>query len=343
MLSGYASELRYENVSMIKNEKTSDPQGSPPDHEHAARDARDRLKAILLMCVAVALFSALDTTAKVLTTHMGVTVVEAVWARFIVQFVGLLVLVPACGVMPARELFRTNALKLQLVRSTLMVATTAFNFMALQTLRLDQAVTIVFLAPLVVALLAGPFLGEWVGLRRMIAILVGFCGVLVAVHPSSAGLGIGVLYSFLAMLAYALFMLLTRYMAKFDPPMVTLFYSMVVGTVALTPYAVLHFTPPTAPIGWVLLAAMGLFGGLGHWLFLHAYRLAPASTVAPFLYTQILTMLAFGYIVLSDKPDAWTLTGAGIVVASGIYLLHREGAARRAARLAREAAQKTSA
>ncbi len=304
-------------------------QGPPPRDDRAARDSHDRLRAIALMCVAVALFSALDTSAKMLTTRMGISVTQTVWARFIVQFMGLLILVPALGVMPMRDMFRTNGLALQLVRSTLMVATTVFNFMALQTLRLDQAVTIVFLAPLVVALLAGPFLGEWVGWRRMVAILIGFCGVVVAVHPSSDGLGIGVLYSFLAMLAYALFMLLTRRMATLDPPMVTLFYSMFVGTAALTPFAVTHWVSPPSPLGWLLLAVLGLFGGLGHWLFLHAYRLAPASAVAPFLYTQILTMIAFGYFVFSDVPDAWTLTGAAIVVASGVYLLHRERTTRR--------------
>ncbi len=232
-------------------------QGPPPRDDRAARDSHDRLRAIALMCVAVALFSALDASAKMLTTRMGISVTQTVWARFIVQFMGLLILVPALGVMPVRDMFRTNGLKLQLARSTLMVATTVFNFMALQTLRLDQAVTIVFLAPLVVALLAGPFLGEWVGWRRMVAILIGFCGVLVAVHPSSDGLGIGVLYSFLAMLAYALFMLLTRHMATLDPPMVTLFYSMFVGTAALTPFALTHWvSPPDA----ARLAAAGRHG-----------------------------------------------------------------------------------
>jgi drug/metabolite transporter (DMT)-like permease len=297
---------------------------SPTTDERAARDARDRMRAILLMCLAVALFSCLDTAAKVLTTHMDVSVTVAVWARFIVQFLGLLLLVPALGVMPPKALFHTNGLGLQLVRSTLMMATTAFNFLALQTLRLDQTITIVFLAPLVVALLAGPLLGEWVGWRRMLAILVGFLGVVIAVRPDAAGLDIGIVYSLLAMLAYALFMLLTRHMAPLDPPIVTLFYSMFVGTAALTPFALLNFTPPAGPYGWLLLASMGLLGGLGHWLFLHAYRLAPASSVAPFLYTQILSMVALGYLVFADLPDAWTITGAAIVAASGVYLLHRE-------------------
>jgi drug/metabolite transporter (DMT)-like permease len=296
-------------------------------------EIHDRLMAIALLCVAVVLFSALDTTAKVITTRMNVSVTQTVWARFIVQFLGLLVLVPALGVMPARAMFRTNGLGRQLVRSTLMVATTAFNFLALQTLRLDQTVTIVFLAPLVVALLAGPLLGEWVGWRRLVAILIGFCGILVAVRPGTAGLGIGVLYSLLAMLAYALFMLITRHMATLDPPLVTLFYSMFVGTAALTPFALYGWTSPAEPLGWLLLASLGVFGGAGHYLFLHAYRLAPASAVTPFLYTQILSMVGLGYLVLGDVPDRWTLAGATIVIGSGVYLIHRERrVARRATR-----------
>jgi drug/metabolite transporter (DMT)-like permease len=301
---------------------------APSSDERHARDRRDRLKAIALMCVAVVLFSGLDTAAKVLTTRLGLTVTEIVWARFIVQFVGLLVIVPALGVMPVRAMFRTNGLGLQLLRSTLMVGTTAFNFLALQTLRLDQSITIVFLAPLVVALLAGPLLGEWVGWRRMLAILVGFCGIVVAVHPDTGGVSMGVVWALLAMIVYALFMLLTRHMATLDPPLVTLFYSMFVGTAALTPFALANWVGPQDALGWVLLLSMGVLGGTGHYLFLHAYRLAPASSVAPFLYTQILSMVVLGYLVFGDVPDAWTLTGAAIVVASGVYLLHRERARR---------------
>lgn len=278
------------------------------------------------MCLAVVFFSTLDTAAKVLTTRLGIPVAEVVWARFIVQFAGLIVLVPSLGVMSTSDMFKTTQFRWQIVRSVLMAATTLFNFLALLTLRLDQTITIVFLAPLVVALLAGPLLGEWAGWRRMLAILTGFMGVLVAVHPTADGLSVAVGYSLLAMLAYALFMLLTRRIAGRDPPLVTLFYSMFVGTVAGAPFAFAHWVWPSDFLGWVLLCSLGLFGGLGHYAFLHAYRLAPASSVAPFLYTQILSMTGLGYLVFGHTPDVWTITGAAIVVTSGIYLLHRERA-----------------
>ena len=292
-------------------------------------EGRSRLEAIGFMIAAVILFSALDATAKYLVTREGLPVVQVVWARFVVQFSALLFLIPAFGVMSARALFTTSKLGLQLTRSCLMVATTAFNFMAVEHLRLDQTTTVVFLAPLVVALLAGPLLGEWVGRRRFMAILVGFTGVLVAVRPGFGAVHPAVVYAFAAMLAYALFMLLTRYMSRYDRPLVTLFYSMFVGTFAGAPFAFASWHAPESALTWILLLMLGIFGGLGHWLFLHAYQRAPASAIAPFLYMQLLFMVAFGFAIFGDLPDSWTLAGAGIIVASGVYLIHREREAAR--------------
>jgi drug/metabolite transporter (DMT)-like permease len=296
-----------------------------------SQPARDRVRAIVLMAIAVSFFAGLDTAAKYLIVRDELSVPQIVWARFIGQFGLLLALVPLFGVMSAKSLFTTSRLKLQLARSVLMVATTVFNFMALEHLRLDQTITIVFLAPLMVALLAGPLLGEWVGWRRLVAISVGFLGVLIAVRPGLGAVHPAVLYAFAAMLVYALFMLLTRHMAHFDPPLVTLFYSMFVGTFGAAPLAYASWHNPQDILSWVLLGSLGIFGGLGHWLFLHAYRLAPASAIAPFLYLQFLTMVAFGYLVFNDLPDLWTLAGASLIVASGVYLVHRERQLSRAA------------
>jgi drug/metabolite transporter (DMT)-like permease len=322
---------------MSANDRTMDKasDSSPPG---AARKERsdhpgDRPRAIALMILAITFFSALDTSAKYLGANYGMPVTQVAWSRFIGQFVALVLLVPLFGSLSLPELFRTGHLKLQLVRSVLMASTTVLNFLALQYLRLDQTITIVFLAPLVVALLAGPILGEWVGWRRLIAIAIGFSGIVVAMNPGVGELSPGVLYSLAGMLAYALFMLLTRYMAAFDPPMVTLFYSMFVGTFLGAPLAYFAWVTPPDLQAWIMLASLGFFGGLGHWLFLHAYRLAPASAVAPFLYFQLISMISFGYLVFDQLPDVQTLAGAAIVVASGIYLFRQE----------RKAAQRASA
>jgi len=279
------------------------------------------VRAIVLLIAAVSLFSCLDTVAKLLVTRHAIPVAEVVWLRFAGQTLYMIALYRALS-LPS--LLATSKLKLQLVRSLLMATTTAGNFIALQTLRLDQTVTITFLAPLVVAALAGPLLGEWVGWRRAVAIAAGFGGVLVALHPGSAPLSMAVAASLTAMLAYALFMLLTRYLAAFDPPLVTLFYSMLTGTILGAPFALHGWVQPPDVAAWAMLAALGALGGTGHWLFILAYRAAPASRISPFLYVQLLTMTLAGYLVFGDTPDANTLTGAAIIIASGVYLVHRE-------------------
>lgn len=288
--------------------------------------ATDWLRIFLLMFAALTLFSCLDASAKYLAANTAIPVAELVWVRFAGQTVGMIALV---GLLNLPSLFITRRLGLQLLRSLLMAATTAFNFLALEELRLDQTITIVFLAPLVVALLAGPLLGEWVGWRRLVAIFTGFVGVLVAVHPSGEGLSLAVGYAFAAMLAYALFMLMTRHLVAYDPPMVTLFYAMLVGAVFGAPPAFAEWVWPDKTLEWILLLSLGVFGGVGHYFFIHAYTLGPASRVSPVLYIQILTMVAFGYLVFGDLPDIWTLSGALIIVASGIYLYHRERVIRR--------------
>lgn len=286
---------------------------------------RRTLWAIGLIVVAVTLFTALDTIAKLLATRHGVPVVEVVWLRFLGQTVYILVIYAALrGPSRLLDLVDSKRPGLQMVRSILMVTTTVCNFIALETLRLDQTITIVFMAPLVVALLAGPLLGEWVGWRRGLAIVTGFAGVVIAMHPTGDGLPTAVWISLAGMLAYAFFMLLTRHLAPIDPPIVTLFFSMIAGTALAAPFAVAEFVAPPDPSTWIMLALLGVLGGLGHWLFIYAYSLAPASTVSPFIYAQLLTMVGAGFLVFGDVPDVWTLTGAAIVVASGIYLVHRE-------------------
>lgn len=279
------------------------------------------MRAIGLMLTALVLFSALDATAKYLAQRHHIPVVQIIWLRFFGQVLYMIGIYLAFR-LPA--LVRTKQVWPQLARSTLLLGTTAFNFLALAHLRMDQTITVVFLTPLTVALLAGPLLGEWVGWRRMLAILVGFVGVVIAVWRGADAFDPAFLYSFGSMLSYAGFMLVTRAVAGHDPPFVTLFYSMLAGAVGAAPFAVYSWVPPESLGVWLAIAALGMLGGSGHYLFIHAYRLAPASTLAPFLYFQLLAMIAFGYLVFGDMPDLRTIAGSAVVVASGLYLFSRE-------------------
>lgn len=281
-------------------------------------------RAILLMVTAVFFFSCLDTAAKWATTREGVPVAQVIWLRFAVQFVLLLVLVPAFGLISLPRMFKVKRPGWQAVRSVMMALTTAFNFLALQYMRLDQTITIMFLAPLLVALAAGPLLGEWVGWRRFLAIVVGFAGILIVVRPGYSAVPPAVLFSFAAMLAYVVFALVTRHIAADDPPLVTLFFSMFAGVALGLPFALSVWVPDLPPATWGLLMILGILGGAGHYLFILAYRLAPAGLITPFIYLQIVSMTALGYIVFDDVPDIWTGVGSAVIVASGIYLFHRE-------------------
>lgn len=288
---------------------------------NSAHAMPDRLKAILLMCSAVTLFSCLDTTAKYLGTRMGLPAAQIIWVRFAGQVLMMAIIAGPAG---TRNMFRANRLGLQLTRSFLMAATTACNFIAVRYLRLDQTISITFLAPLLVAALAGPLLGEHIGWHRALAIVAGFIGILVVVRPGFAAVHPAFAVAFAAMLAYSLFLLVTRMLAAHDAPLVTLWYSMMFGLIGGAFFAIPQWVWPADWYEWLLLAALGVFGGSGHFLLVHAYRLAPASSVSPILYFQLLSMTALGFVVFGDMPDRWSLVGASIVIASGLYLVHRE-------------------
>jgi drug/metabolite transporter (DMT)-like permease len=281
----------------------------------------DRLKAILLMCTAVTLFAGLDTTAKYLATKLEVPVSEIVWVRFLGQILWTAVLIGPAG-MP--KLLKTRNLTLQLTRSTLMAATTLLNFLAVKYLRLDQTIAITFLTPLVVAALAVPLLGEHVGWHRAAAIAIGFAGILVVVRPGVTEMQPAFILAFGSMLAYSLLMIVTRKLSLYDPALVTLSYGSFVGAVAATPFALAQWAWPDSVWTWVLLLSLGALGGGGHFLMIQAYRFAPVSAVTPFLYIELISMITLSYLVFGDKPDRWSFVGSLIIVASGLYLIHRE-------------------
>ena len=285
------------------------------------------LKGIGLICLAFLCFTGNDTAGKYMIVAGHLPVTEVVWVRFLGQFVAIIV---ALGLFAVPDLLRARKPGWQLLRSCFLLASTAFNFLALRTLRLDQVMTIQFLAPLLVALLAGPILGEWVGWRRMLAILVGFAGVVVAVRPDAESFEPAFLLSLAGVLAYVSFSLSTRYLAPFDGVPVTLFYSMFAGVALAAPFALADWVWPSTTATWIALVTCGVWAAIGHALFIAAFRYAPASTLMPFTYLGLLTHSAAGYFVFSQTPDPQTLGGAGIVVASGLYLLHRERVTRQA-------------
>lgn len=280
-----------------------------------------RLTAIGLMCAAVSLFALLDAIAKYLVSTRGLPVIEVVWMRFVSNALLTFAIVSP---MAITRIVRTAKPGHQALRSLFMLGATIFNFAAVKYLQLDQTVTIFFLTPLMVAALAGPLLGEWVGWRRLMAILSGFFGVLLVTRPGFGGIHWAVGFSFCATLSYALYNISTRYLASHDPTEVTLFYSPLAGLLLTMPFALMDWVWPSDLFTWLLLFSLGLLGGAGHWLLILAHRSAPAPVLSPFVYVGLMWMIILGYFMFGDIPSPWTLAGGAVVILSGLYLLSRE-------------------
>jgi drug/metabolite transporter (DMT)-like permease len=285
----------------------------------AEKAQRDRLTGIFLMCGAVLLFAFSDAAAKYLNGHMDT--VQVVWARYMSAFVLALLIVN-----PIRRprVMRTSRPWLQLGRSTLLLVSTMLNFFALRYLQLDQAVAIIFCTPFIVAALGGPILGERIHWRRWTAIAVGFLGVLLVTRPGAGGIHPAALLSVMGAFCYAIYSISTRILARSDSNETTNFYSNLVGAIAISVALPFVWTPQSDPIVILLMCTMGLFSGMGHYLLIIGHRLAPASVLAPFIYTEIVWMIALGFLVFGDVPNRWTLAGVAVVVCSGLYLLYRE-------------------
>jgi drug/metabolite transporter (DMT)-like permease len=280
---------------------------------------RSRLIGIALMCGALLCFSCLDATAK--WVNRSVDPMVTVWARYMsAALLTFLVINPRT--QPGA--LRTRRLPLQLIRSFLLFASTLCNFFALKYLQLVETQSIIFATPLLVALLAGPLLGERIGWQRLTAIAVGFVGILVITRPGLGTMHPAALLSLAGSVAYAFYNIVTRMLASSDPIATTTLYSSVAGILFVTPVLPWIWTTPSSPLVWFLLATTGFYGAFGHWLLVLAHARAPAAILAPFIYSQIIWMLALGYILFGDWPDSWTFVGAGIVIASGLYLLSRE-------------------
>ena len=284
-----------------------------------ADSASNRLVGIGLISATYLLFTLLDGSAKWLVQSVPVLVV--VWLRFLTH-----TLIASALLFPMRglALVRTRHLRWHLARGLMFCAMTGMNFWALQTLQLTVTASIFFMVPILVALLSAPLLGEKLDAKRWTAILVGFAGVLVIVRPGSEAFHPAMLLSLANAVLYAFFNMMTRKLAAYDPPETIQFLPAVVATLVLAPFALAAWESPHGWFEWLLLCLMGVFGGTGHYLLAMAHRYAPASTLAPFLYQQILYMAIFGYLVFGSVPDAAVWIGAAIVIASGLYLFSRE-------------------
>jgi drug/metabolite transporter (DMT)-like permease len=270
------------------------------------------------MLVSMALFTTLDASAKLVGKDLPLPM--AVFFRYAVAFVLSTALVWYLGGV---HFPRTQHIYLQALRGFLLLAATGCNFFAMQYLQLAQVSAIFFTIPLLVCALSVPMLGEHVGLRRWMAVLVGFLGVLVIMRPGSDSFHWAMLISLTSAFFGSLYNITTRMVGKNDTAETSLFYVGLFGALLACVPGVMTWQMPEA-WQWLPLILMGVCGTIGHFMLITAHRLAPASTIAPYIYSQIIWMITAGALVFDQYPDQWTVIGAAIVVASGIYVFNRE-------------------
>lgn len=287
------------------------------DAPSAGPDGDRPLAGIACAVLAMALFSAMDALIKVLQADYSTW--QIYFFRSWPALLPVWFLIHRSGGL---ESLRTQHLPLHLLFAGLMIGFLMGFFHALQYLSLSNAYAVAFATPLLIAALSVPLLGERVGRRRWTAVLIGFLGVLVVLRPGGA-IGGGGSILLLAVLLNALAMIVLRRLSRSESQAAIVFYFTALSAlVAGAAMPAVWVTPPLRD--WGLLLAIGLVGGVGQIAITRAFSLAPAVTVSPFQYTQIVWGILLGWLIFADRPDPLVLAGAALVIASGLYLLKHE-------------------
>ena len=276
------------------------------------------------MLCAVVLFITMDTAVKYLAQRYPVPMI--VWARYAGA---MLLILPFFLATPrGRTLLRARNPGRQWFRSALLFGSTSTFFFALALIPLADAVTLMFVTPLLVCALAGLVLGEKVGPRRWAGVLVGFIGVALVLRP-----GFGFAWAYLLPLAaalfYAIYQVMTRAMSATESTWTTFFYTALVGALLASLYLPFYGRLPDTVLDGALMLLAGACGGFGHLLVIFAFARSEASLVSQFSYTGLLWATLFGWIVFGALPDHWTYAGAAVIIGAGLYVWHRERLAAR--------------
>ncbi|MFT4959341.1 MAG: drug/metabolite transporter (DMT)-like permease [Paracoccaceae bacterium] len=294
----------------------------PTTNKVTAKARTDRAQlGIMMMLVAYLCLALVDTSAKYLVL-LGLPVFQVVFMRYVGHFALSLGVIGRGGF--AWQRFATDHVGLVMLRSTLLVSSTVLNFIVLRYLSLTLVSAIMFAAPILVCALSWPLLGERVGPWRWVAIVVGFCGVLVVIRPFNEGFQWAVILPVVNALAMALYSILTRRLSGIVATETMQLYSGGLGTIVMLPFAIATWQTPANSLDWALLLGLGLWGWSGHELLTRAHGFAPANILMPYTYSFMIYLTITSYLVFDHIPDQWTLIGAGIIVVSGLMIWWRE-------------------
>ena len=281
------------------------------------------MKAIIFNLLAWVMLPIMDGFAKFLSSDLPV--LQITWARY---FFTVAFTLPIMFFFFKKNLVWTDKPKLQLIRGLILLTANVCFFYSISIISLAKALTLAFIAPLIVTAFSPIFLGEKVGFRRWSAVIIGFIGSMVVIRPgfveinlaSLAALGTGVMYGF--------YLIITRKLSSSDNPLLTLLLTGVVGAIIISFVMPFVWIKPTLN-QWSMMAAIGIFACVGHLFIILSLKYADASKLAPFSYFEIVTNIIIGYYFFSDFPDKWTFLGLFIIILSGIYISRRENIVKR--------------
>ena len=281
------------------------------------------MKAITFNLLAWVMLPIMDGFAKYLSYDLPV--LQITWARY---FFTVAFTLPIMFFFFRKNLVWTDKPKLQLIRGLILLTANVCFFYSISIISLAKALTLAFIAPLIVTAFSPIFLGEKVGFRRWSAVIIGFIGSMVVIRPgfveinlaSLAALGTGVMYGF--------YLIITRKLSSSDNPLLTLLLTGVVGAIIISFVMPFVWIKPTLN-QWSMMAAIGIFACVGHLFIILSLKYADASKLAPFSYFEIVTNIIIGYYFFSDFPDKWTFLGLFIIILSGIYISRRENIVKR--------------
>ena len=288
------------------------------------------MKGLTIMAIAMTILPCMDAIAKYMSTFQAMSPGQVTFYRFLFQMVLTL---PISIAMAGMGAFRAKRPWMNLLRGVLHAAATLLFFTSIKYMPLADAFAIYFVEPFMLTALSALFLGEKVGWRRWLAILIGFGGAMIVIQPSFEIFGLKALLPVVCAFLFALYLFLNRAIGDADPPLTMQTISGLGGTVFMAAALLIghwygsadfELSLPGSMFTLGLLVVLGVLSGYGHLLVVHAFRLAPVSILAPFQYFEIISATILGLMLFGEFPTASKWLGVFIIVGSGLYIIWRE-------------------
>ena len=276
------------------------------------------MKAILLNLSAWTMLPIMDGIAKYLSSSLPV--LQITWARY---FFTVVIILPTMVLFFKKNLKLSEKPKLQIIRGLLLFFANILFFYSISQISLSKALTLAFIAPLIVTIFSPIFLNEKVGFNRWVAVMIGFFGCLIVIRPglidfnlaTFAALGTGFMYGF--------YLIVTRKLSNVDNPLLTLLFTGIVGAF-IGSFAIPFYWVMPSSDQWLFLFLIGFFASIGHLLLILSLKLADASKLAPFGYFEILPNVIIGFYFFNNVPDILHLAGLVLIIGSGVYIFKKE-------------------